>query len=39
MLNRPAYTLALLLLLLGLVLAGVAVWAAMRPRGWAYGRR
>ena len=31
MLNRHAYTLALLLLLLALVLAGVAVWAAMRP--------
>ena len=46
MLNRHAYTLALLLLLLGLVLAGVAVWAAQRPRGYvssetrcAYGRR
>ena len=32
MLNRPAYTLALLLLLAGLVLAGVAVWAALRRR-------
>lgn len=45
MLNRHAYTLALLLLLAGLVLAGVAVWACSRPRGWAretrcaYGRR
>ena len=37
--NRHAYTLALLLLLFGLVLAGVAVWVCSRPRGWAYGRR
>jgi len=43
--NRHAYTLTLLLLLFGLVLAGVAVWAAQRPRGYvsetrcAYGRR
>ena len=45
MLNRHAYTIALLLLLVGLVLAAVAVWAAQRPRGYvsetrcAYGRR
>ncbi len=34
MLNRHAFTLALLLLLAGLVLAGVAVWACSRPRGY-----
>ena len=42
--SRLAYTTILLLLLLALVLAAVAVWAAQRPRGYvsetrcAYGR-